>query len=267
MMKRVNLLCSLFITSMLAGCDKVIDVALKNIEPQYVIEGRVTDGMVPWSVILSTTQSFNENSTFRGVKGAKVSIKTKDSSVVLHEVSLGVYESVPLKGIPGQTYILTVSINNKVFTATSTMPAASAYLNLYMHGSGYSANSAKVTLVYEDRSGVKDFYWFENFINDNKLTGFNVYNDEFNDGMMVSQNLVIENTSKPNVYAIKKGVELRVDMLCIDPTVYTYLYSLQNANGLEYNGSAPANPKSNIAGGALGYFSAHTRKSKKIIVP
>jgi hypothetical protein len=267
MIKTCYLFLSMLLISFVVGCDKVIDIELKTIEPQYVIEGRVTDGLTPWSVVLSTTQNFEEDEAFKGVSGAKVVIKTTDKSIVLNEVTTGVYHSTPLKGIPGQTYQLTVNINGKVFTAKSKMPQASAFLNLYMHSTSVSPSFIKLGMVYEDIIGIKDFYWFENFVNGNKLTGFNVYNDEFNDGMIVNQNVVFTNPTSNKAYDIKKGDELRVDMLCIDPSVYTYLFSLENASGLEYNGTAPTNPASNISGGALGYFSAHTRNSKKIIVP
>ncbi len=267
MIKKINLLYCFFAIMITASCDKVIDVDLKAIEPQYVIEGRVTDGFAPWTVNLSTTQKFDENEAFKGVSGAKVIITMNNKSVALNEVAKGLYESVPLKGMPGQTYYLSVNIHNKVFTAQSKMPEAAGYLNLYLHGDGYSTNRAKVTLIYEDISVVKNFYWFEAFINGNKTTGFNVYNDEFNDGMVISQSLVLENILINGTPQIKQGTELRVDMLCIDPSVYTYFYSLQNVNGLEYSGSAPTNPASNISNGGLGFFSAHTRKSKKIILP
>ena len=51
----------------------------------------------------------------------------------------------------------------------------------------------------------------------------------------------------------------------IDPVVYKYWFSLsQNATG-ETQSASPANPVSNIKGGALGYFSAHTISTKSII--
>jgi hypothetical protein len=57
-------------------------------------------------------------------------------------------------------------------------------------------------------------------------------------------------------------------MLCLDEAIYKYWYSLRSGGG-DGTGStaAPANPLTNIKGGALGYFSAHTINRKKVIAP
>ncbi|HKZ66576.1 MAG TPA: hypothetical protein VJ111_09490, partial [Chitinophagaceae bacterium] len=66
---------------------------------------------------------------------------------------------------------------------------------------------------------------------------------------------------------IKSGDTVKLDMLCIDPAVYKYWYSVnQSATGNSQSAS-PANPVSNISGGALGYFSAHTIQTKTLLVP
>ena len=64
------------------------------------------------------------------------------------------------------------------------------------------------------------------------------------------------------------GDQVTVDMLCLDPAVYKYWYSLdRGATGGGISGATPANPVTNISGGALGYFSAHTLQSKTMVVP
>lgn len=56
-------------------------------------------------------------------------------------------------------------------------------------------------------------------------------------------------------------------MLCISPEVYKYWYSLNAGATGGNNAASPANPVSNISGGALGYFSAQTAQTKYIDVP
>jgi glutaminase len=54
-------------------------------------------------------------------------------------------------------------------------------------------------------------------------------------------------------------------MWCIDRDVHTYFNSL---NQLQNNqAGTPTNPISNIKGGALGYFSAHSLRSRKVVIP
>jgi hypothetical protein len=56
-------------------------------------------------------------------------------------------------------------------------------------------------------------------------------------------------------------------MLGIDEAVYKYWYSLHFNGGDGGNIATPANPVTNISGGALGYFSAQTVDRKTVIAP
>jgi hypothetical protein len=53
-------------------------------------------------------------------------------------------------------------------------------------------------------------------------------------------------------------------MESVDSGVYTYLRTLQQT--INQNSATPANPLSNITGGALGYFSAYSYSSQTVII-
>jgi hypothetical protein len=55
-------------------------------------------------------------------------------------------------------------------------------------------------------------------------------------------------------------------MRCIDKKVFDYLKQLSGLDPTNGQPTTPANPTSNISGGSLGYFSAHTVQRKKTIV-
>jgi len=58
---------------------------------------------------------------------------------------------------------------------------------------------------------------------------------------------------------------VNIELHSIDPGVYKYWYSLdQGADG--GSSASPANPVSNISGGALGYFSAQAVREMKLVV-
>jgi hypothetical protein len=64
---------------------------------------------------------------------------------------------------------------------------------------------------------------------------------------------------------LKSGDQVTIAMFNISQPVYQYWYSLTNdASGS--NNAAPSNPVTNIQGGALGFFSAHTIQHKSLIV-
>jgi hypothetical protein len=67
--------------------------------------------------------------------------------------------------------------------------------------------------------------------------------------------------------SIKIGDLVQIDMQCIDSAIYKYWYSLnRSATGGGQNSATPANPVTNMTGGALGYFSAHTLESRTLVV-
>jgi hypothetical protein len=56
-------------------------------------------------------------------------------------------------------------------------------------------------------------------------------------------------------------------MYSIDKNVYQYFYELQQLlQANPFNEATPSNPDTNLTGGALGYFSAHTIETKQKIV-
>ena len=64
---------------------------------------------------------------------------------------------------------------------------------------------------------------------------------------------------------LEEGDVVTVEMHSVDQSIYDYFFSLEQT--IEQSAATPANPVSNIQGGALGYFSAHTVQTKTTVVP
>jgi hypothetical protein len=62
------------------------------------------------------------------------------------------------------------------------------------------------------------------------------------------------------------GDSVRIEFQTINLAIYRYWFSIRSAANEIENNSAPANPISNINGGALGYFSTHTKQVKSFVV-
>lgn len=65
---------SLAIILAFTSCEKIIDVALKDSEKQYVIEGTVTNNAGDCTVRISKTKNFSDNNNFEGIANASVSV-------------------------------------------------------------------------------------------------------------------------------------------------------------------------------------------------
>jgi hypothetical protein len=258
--------CLLVLLISFSACEKVIDIKVHESDTQYVVEGIITDEPGTCYVYLSRTQPFNEDNNFEQVSGAVIKIKDNGRETVLSETRAGVYESAVLSGVPGHRYDLTVTINNQVFTATCTMPPPVKLDTLYI-APGPFGQFQFATIAYTDGVGINQ-YRFIQYVNGTKDPEIFWENDEFTDGQKVDMQLDTGVDKQDDPRNINSGDQVTIEMLGLDEAVYLYWYSLQSGGGDGGgNSAAPANPVTNIKGGALGYFSAQTINRRTVIAP
>lgn len=250
---------------LLYSCQKVVNVNLNSVSPQIVIQGEVTDSSGPYTVTINQTVDFYANNVFPAISGAIVKISDNwgvtDS---LTETSPGVYSTHFFQGIPGNTYTLSVQAQNKNYTAESAMPFPVPLDSVTLESTnGFGEQRIYPVVNFQDPPGVKNFYQFMEYIN-GVLFNKNIYvfNDRLSDGKYISLGLRTDSSY------IKIGDQVKINMYSIDENTFNYFYQLGESSGTgAFSGTtSPANPASNITGGALGYFSAHTTQSKTIIV-
>lgn len=261
-------LASLFLVA-LSSCEKVIDIDLNSSDPQYVVEGEITNEARPYQIKITKTVNFSESNNFPTVSGAVVTIADDAGNTeTLTETKSGIYETKILRGVPTRTYTLTVKHNGKTLTSVTKMPALVPLLNINTipdnFGGGGPGGGSEQTYsavpLYNDPAGVKNFYRFIQVINSKLDSSFLVRNDNLYDGKQTVQPIFSRGTK------ILKGDTLNIAMQCIDNQVYDYFYSLNQSSGDgPGGGTTPSNPVNNIVGG-LGYFSACSVSSKAIIV-
>ena len=245
----------------LQGCKKVIEVNLKKAAPQIVINGEVNNLSGPYKITISKSADFTSDNNFPPVSEAFVTISGNGITDTLEEKEPGIYFTHSLKGKSGQRYSLSVSVNGKNYTSSSVMPKQ-VHLDSLTFVLGRSNNIYPVA-NFQDPAGEDNYYQFIEFVNGKRFSngrGNSVFDDRLSDGRYITRTLYDDSAD------IKKGVTLRVQMNCIDKQVFTYLNELLqiSGNGGGFSSPAPANPDSNISGGALGYFSANTVSSKTV---
>jgi len=266
-MRHIPFLIFLVSCTTLVSCEKVIDIELKDAEKKYVVEAILADEPGTAMVLLSQTRNFSDNNDFEEISNATVTI-TDDEGIVtaLRETSAGKYENGSLTGKTGKSYSLKVLINGSDFTATSTIPEKVNMDSLFITDDDLFGESKKTANVqYIDPVGLGQNYRFIQYVNGVKEKSLFIRNDDYSDG---NESIVTLRTFGDEEDEMKTGDVVEVDMLCIDPAIYKYWYSFESggASG-DANSASPANPVSNIMGGAIGYFSAHTIQRKMIIVP
>jgi hypothetical protein len=249
----------------LFSCQKVVTLNLSTSAPQLVIQGEVTDGPGPYKISINQSVDFYADNNYPTVSGAVVELTDdQGNSDSLKETSPGVYSTSVLQGKPGSTYSLSVTAQNNHYSAVSTMPYAVPLDSVTFNvTSGFGQQRIDAMVNFQDPPAVANYYEFVEYINGQAFPRNNfVLDDRLSDGKYIS--LVLRTDSS----YIVSGDDVRVDMYSIDENTYTYFLELRQSSGTgAFNATAsPANPTTNMVGGALGYFSAHTTQSKSVIV-
>jgi hypothetical protein len=271
--KRFTSLNILFIliasTIILTSCEKVIQLDLNNAEKRYVIEAVITDQAGTAKVLITQTKNFDEDNNFPGISGATVTIKENGgATTTLTETSAGKYESPALTGISSKTYDLTVVIAGKTFSATSTMPQRVNLDTIYATDELIFTDTRKIMNVdFRDPAGRGNNYRFIQYVNGLKEKQLFIQNDDYTDGRLNNNKLYYFPDEDDDSTVIKSGDLVNIDFQCIDASIYKYWYSLDRSSTGGGGPITPANPVTNMQGGALGYFSAHTLQTKTMVVP
>jgi hypothetical protein len=240
------------------GCEKVINIDLNEATPVIVIEGLITDRAGPYTIILSKTGSYFNQPVLPPVTGAEVII-SDDSGItdILKEIRPGVYLTSVLKGVPGRTYTLKVSAENKEYTASSTMHSHVLIDSLSLDkGDGHYFNfgggpkeevPVELNCWFRDPAE-KNFYRLKVYTNDTARTeNYRLYDDQYTNGEVISLRAA----------HAKAGAAYRIELFSLDRQTFGYYRTLEDLFYTNpFFGSAPANPVSNLSNGALGYFGA-----------
>jgi len=246
------------------SCKKVIQVDLNNASPQVVITGEVTNTTGPYQVSISRTVNFSDLNQFPPVANALVIIAdNKGLTDTLTTTTPGIYTTHPgWQGAPGTTYTLHVTIDSATYSASSTMPNPVPLDSVgFEDDARFRKTRLQAVPYFQDPSGIHNFYYFTETINGVPRNRDFIFDDRLSDGKYIHQPLKDDSTR------LQVGDNLLLSMSCIDSAVYSYLNTLQqNTNPSQAQSTAPSNPNTNLSGGALGYFNAHTIQYKQVFV-
>jgi hypothetical protein len=210
-------------------------------------------------VRVTKTVNFDQDNNFPGVSNAQVLITDITSNITdtLTEESTGNYITKSISGIPGHTYSLKITSGSDVFLATSTLPKAVPLDSLYTEKAQFG-NGLDVVPVFNDPAGTGNYFHLLLTVGDSTSPLIIVVDDGLVDGHKIM-------TPIYNNMKFASGDAVSIELQCIDKGVFNYYSDLLQTQG--QNSATPSNPQSNITGGALGYFSAHTVNKLRVIVP
>lgn len=243
------------------SCTKTITPNLNTTTPQLVIQGAISDTAGPYYISIVNSVGFYADNVYTGVSGAVVTITDSTTGLqdVLAETRPGMYKTQKImQGVPGHTYQLNVSLNNIVYTASSTMPQPVLLDSISFDVS--DTQRIRPQANYQDPKGIVNYYKYSIVINGILDKRFQTFSDRLSDGRYIQDKV------DADTLEFRRNNQVQLSMAGIDKKVYTYLSEAENVAYNNANLAAPANPSTNISGGCYGYFSAQTVSSKTGVI-
>lgn len=254
----------------LNSCEEIIELNIINAASEITVEANIADNE-PAMVYLRKTASLADVDAFPAIEGAFVQISdSKGNKEQLIEVSPGFYKSLQIKGKSGDTFFLEVKTGDKTITSSDVMPAkvnlsSFRVQNTIYPGGGVSTGSElspffEIEISFNDPVFEQNFYKANILVNDTIRESNNIFDDAYNNGRLVTYNLVLFDEN------MQRGDSIHIEFMSISKSAYNYFQSMGNASGGPRSSASPANPYTNLIGAKLGYFSANTIERRYYIV-
>lgn len=257
-----NLKCITFIllTMLFGSCEDIISLDLNDAAPRIVIEAEIINSSNHQQVRVSRTVALSDGVLSEPVSSAEVMVSdSRGRQVGFLESEPGVYTTERLRGVPGVTYTLQVTVDGEVYSGQSTMPNYVAIDSVSSSSGEFFGVSRKALHVhFQDPPEDDNYFGYRMSVDGSDFKNIGVFNDKFNNGRYVTHDLINMDID------IEVGDEVVIQRNQIDAQVYRYWYGVIQM--LNPGSAAPSNPPSNLSGDALGYFSAQTTAVLRMVI-
>ncbi len=267
-MKKIIVILVLFI--FFIGCEEVIEVELDNSEPQIVIEAVVSDNPQNNRVVITKTTDFYSPGQYENISGAEIIVtENNGTSFNFEETFPGNYTNEILSAKIGSQYQISVNINGKTYTATSSLPQLLVLDSISVKGEKRPFQDEldyEYHAYFQDNPGVEDYARFKLYINGIERGGIFRYDDRLTDGRYIDfWRFFFEPEDD-----VKPGDTVTIELITIDKNSFEYFDTLRRvlatSTGGPFGSTTPSNPITNWDNGALGYFSVQSINSKSTTI-
>lgn len=248
------------------SCEKTVFLELDQTPPKIVIEGLVTNQPGYQFVKVTRTAGFYESGETPRITNATVLVEDDLGNEFLythnpnnHPDSAGYYlPAIPFIGETGRTYYLTVEVNGEPYEASDKLYDVTSIDSLEYQVNIDEKDDPKedgkfyeVLMYAKEPQETDDYYLFKFFRNDS-LVLYNPSDIYFFDDKTLGEE--INGIPSPVFFAL--GDTARVELYSLSRTGYVFyndLSNLINNDGGMFS-PPPANSRTNLSNGALGFF-------------
>ncbi len=280
----VSLLLILMLLTGMISCTELVDIELDSTYDRLIVYGEVTNRRGVHTVSLTRSADYFSNQKPSGISGAIVEISDGEKITLLTErlTETGVYETDPdFYGVMGMTYELNISnvdIDNdgkpETYSAKSFLPFLNPLDSIYLVYNENSFFSGWSVLIWaQDPPESRDFYSFKTYKNGvlltDTLTEFIVQSDDFFNGSYTNGiTAQFLNDANPSEKA-EAGDIITFEINAITEEFYKFVVESASEAfpGNPLFSGPPANIRSNISNGGLGFFTAYSINRKSKVIP
>jgi len=270
----------LFVLGLFSSCEETVKLDLKQTESRIVVEGLVTTDSTRHFVKLSRTLDFYSKETPPAVRNARISVTdgTQIWNYSERPERPGYYVSdEAFAGVVGKFYRVVIEVGDKRIEGGDELIRVTeidsiTYLldedRLDLPSSGFTEEERMrvfaLLFFTKEPQATKDFYLFKQYRNSERV-------DDNGTTILVSDDEILQE----NINAVQL-----LDFYAPGDTALVEMYSISRAAFIYYNdlntvlnndgglfGPIPADPRSNLSGGALGLFQVSDVRRAARIAP
>jgi hypothetical protein len=254
------------------SCTERVDIDLEDTFTRLVVEGNLTTDTAVHFVKLSTTSSYYDNQEPPPVENAVVTITDDEGEFIqLVEVAPGVYSTGrDYFAEIGKTYTLDIMLEEEIngfkdYQAVSSVPPMYPIdsISLGFQPEWGEEGFVEVKCYYQDRLS-RDFFMFNIYKNGilltDTITKRFVTDDEFFNGGYTNGIGVGWLNQADEREKVSAGDIITFQAASITEEYANFIWTLQEEVGFSaplFSGP-PANVKSNVSNGAVGFFAAYS---------
>lgn len=267
----IYIIASLIIFS---SCEETIILDTDQVETRTIIEAVVTDLPNRQYVRLTTTADFYSEEEYPTISDAEVNVT--DGHGTVHHYSESTeqpgyyYPDVDYEGEANVEYALNVNVNGEVFTASDVLLPVTPIDSLTVRlDEGEMSDPETEGMFYTPLLYAKEPQDEENYYLWRFYKNGEIYNDD-GDYVTMSNDVAIgeniDGIEAPFYYA--EGDVARIEMISLTRDCFVFYSDLTNlvfSDGGVFT-PQPANPRSNISGGALGSFQVSSIAVDEIVI-
>ena len=272
MYNKILIIILFLFAGLFTACEEVIDVELNEANPVLVIEANLNVRTQEAEVKLTRTRSYFAAEEAQPVNDAVVTIDIDGTTTNVELQANGIY-TAQIPATAGQIATLEVNDGGTVHSAVSEVPVfvpLDSLTDEFVEPNSLFDGGYFVTLHLLDPAGQPNWYRVKVWENDSLYddgADLQITDDEFFDGLEFEGSLFYFFDGEDTVANTPADV-VRMELINTSEATYEYYNSLFDIIVNQGGGStaAPANPNTNLTGGALGLFNVFQSDTLEIVI-